>query len=167
MPYKHHGHHCDATWSTLNSIPDGDYYVGASLCDWSNNFTDKEETKVMVHVRNAIPTVTITEPTSGFFCGGEYFCADVNVNGGAPIVYVQFQWKNALDDNGEWQNFENGPDHESPWCATLEDEDFDDYANEGFYQFRALVVSECGDILTAIPSRCSTTTPPRCFVRSK
>ena len=133
----------NSTWSTLNSVPDGDYYVGASLCDWSNNFTDMEQTKVMVHVRNAIPTVTITEPTSGFFCGGEYFCAEVNVNGGAPIDNVQFQWKNALDDNGEWQNFENGPDHESPWCATFEDNDFFDYADEGFYQFRAVVTSEC------------------------
>ena len=134
----------NATWHTLNAVPDGDYYVGASLVDEAGNSTDMEETRNLVHVRNAIPTVTITEPTSGFFCGGEQFCADVNVNGGAPIDYVQFQWKNALDDNGEWQNFENGPDQESPWCATFEDNDFFDYANEGFYQFRAIVESECG-----------------------
>ena len=133
-----------ASWHTLNAVPDGDYYVGASLYDEANNFTDMELTKVLVHVRNAVPTVTITTPTGGFFCSDDQFCATVNQNGSAPIDYVQFEWKNALDDNGEWQSFENGPDHEAPWCANFVDGDFFEYADEGFYQFRAVVESECG-----------------------
>ncbi|MGB5105495.1 MAG: FlgD immunoglobulin-like domain containing protein [Candidatus Zixiibacteriota bacterium] len=134
----------ESVWHTLNAVPDDDYYVGASLIDDAGNVTDMELTKVLVHVRNAIPTVTITTPTGGFFCSNEQFCATVNPNGAAPIDFVQFQWKNATDDNGEWQNFENGPDQEAPWCANFVDSDFFDYADEGFYHFRALVQSECG-----------------------
>ncbi len=132
-----------ATWNiALNNPPNGDYYIGAELCDIADNLTDPEVGAILVHVNCNIPSVTITEPANGgFFCNGEYFCANVNQNNGAPIEYVHFQYKPFWED--EWTNFDQSPDFEFPWCMTLDDEE-DDIDNEGFYQFRAVVYNEAG-----------------------
>ncbi len=136
-----YGWHWDATWQTLNSVPNGDYVIAASVCDASDNFTPKEEAMVTVTVANGLPTVTLTSPENGgFFCGGDYFCAEVDANGGCPIEYVTFEFKSSFDD--DWTSFDNSPDYQAPWCALLDDDGEID--RDGWYDFRAVVTNESG-----------------------
>lgn len=131
-----------ATWNiALNNPPNGDYYIGAEVCDIADNLTDPEDGAILVHVNCNQPSIVLTEPANGgFFCGGEYFCATVNQNNGAPIDYVQFQYKPFWSD--EWYNFYQNPDREAPWCMELQT--YEGFGSEGFYQFRAYVENEAG-----------------------
>ncbi len=131
-----------AIWNiALNNPPNGDYYIGAELCDIADNLTDPEDGAILVHVNCNQPSIVLTEPANGgFFCNGEYFCATVNQNSGAPVEYVQFQYKPFWSD--DWSNFYQNPDLEAPWCMELAT--YDGFGSEGFYQFRAYVENEAG-----------------------
>ncbi len=148
--YDESGPYWGAYWNiALNNPPNGDYYVGAELCDISDNVTAAEESSILVHVNCNRPSITLTSPADGgFFCGGEYFCANVNVNGGAPIDYVQFQWKSATQPIDDWNSFPGGPDYESPWCAAFWE---NPEIGEGFYNFRAMVVNEADQTVYSEP----------------
>ncbi len=131
-----------AVWHTLNSVPNGQYVIAASVCDISDNYTDKTQAMITVTVANGLPTVSINSPADGgFFCEGEYFCADADPGDGCPIDNVQFQFKSSFDN--EWTDFDNGPDAQAPWCATLADEE--GYIDsDGWYDFRAVVTNTSG-----------------------
>lgn len=140
--YDESGPMWSAYWNiALNNPPNGDYYLGAELCDISDNITAAEESKILVHVNCSAPSITLTQPgDGGFFCDDEYFCATVNVNGGAPIDNVTFQFKLATASPESWQDFDNNADREAPWCASLDDDG--DIESEGFYHFRAVVTND-------------------------
>jgi hypothetical protein len=127
-------------------VPNGTYVIGAAVCDFDDNYTDKSQSTVTVTVANGLPTVSINSPEDGsFFCVGDYFCADADAGDGCPIETVQFQYKSAFDSPDGWTDFDNGPDQQAPWCAELADDTEDPFfETDGWYDFRAVVTNTSG-----------------------
>ncbi len=130
-----------AQWPTLNNllITDGSYILGFETQDQNLNVKPIDQNPtITVIVQNALPTATITSPSTGaFFCYDQYFTADVT-NG--PVGYVDFEYKPVLDDpSGKWTPFTGPGDNFAPWGKM-----FPDSLADGFYRVRVLVTNQAG-----------------------
>ena len=102
------------TWHTLNSIPDGAYYLRAVATDCSNN-VDTLPPTIKVTVSNGTPTVTMIDPgtcprtcpddtvdTLGYVSGTVSLYATATST--IPVDHVVFMYKDIFEDQ------DGGPD---------------------------------------------------------
>jgi hypothetical protein len=97
----------ELTWYTLNTVPDGEYYLRAVATDCDNNVDDDPPT-IKVTVANELPTVVMEDPricertcpddtvdTLGYVGGTVTLYATASST--VPIEYVKFWCKNVYD----------------------------------------------------------------------
>jgi hypothetical protein len=107
-----HGPNWYLTWHTLNTIPDGAYYLRAVATDCSNN-VDTMPPTIKVTVSNGVPVVTMDDPricsrtcpddtvdTLGYVSGTVSLYATVTSS--IPVDHVVFMYKDIFEYPGDW-----------------------------------------------------------------
>jgi hypothetical protein len=105
--------HFDLDWHTLNTVPDGEYYLRAVATDCDNN-VDQDPHTIKVTVANELPTAVIDDPricsrtcpddtvdTLGYVGGTvELYATASSI---VPVDHVTFMYKNIFDDPKDWE----------------------------------------------------------------
>ncbi len=121
------------TWHTLNTVPDGEYYLRAVATDCDNNVDDDPPT-IKVTVANELPTVVMEDPricertcpddtvdTLGYVAGTVTLYATASST--IPLEYVKFWYKDAFDPRFSYQEigrdyFPTGGKYSVEWNTT-------------------------------------------------
>jgi hypothetical protein len=103
-------------WHTLNTIPDGEYYLRAIATDCDNNVDDDPHT-IKVTVANELPTAVIDDPrvcsrpcadnpedTLGYVGGTVELTA--TATSAVPVDHVTFMYKNRFEDADDWSEID-------------------------------------------------------------
>jgi hypothetical protein len=115
----HHHRNFELTWhtlNTLNTVPDGEYYLRAVATDCDNN-VDQDPHTIKVTVANGLPTAVIDDPgTCDRTCPDNpedtlgYVSGTVTLSASAssviPIDHVTFLYKDRFDDADDWEEID-------------------------------------------------------------
>jgi|GEM_PF-1268098 len=138
-------------WNTLNTIPDGAYYLRAVATDCSNNEDDDPPT-IKVTVANELPTAVIEDPricerecpddtvdTLGYIAGTVTLYATTSSD--IPVTKVEFWYKNIFTFPSDWiligtDDFVSGGKYSVEWNTSS--------MTDGRYHVKARVYNAAG-----------------------
>jgi hypothetical protein len=158
--------HFDLDWHTLNTVPDGEYYLRAVATDCDNN-VDQDPHTIKVTVANGLPTAVMEDPricsrpcpddtvdTLGYVGGTVTLHA--TVSSAIPVDHVVFMYKGIFEDPSDWEEihhadyFPTNDKYSALWHTRKKGYDWDyvedgyHYVKDGRYYLKARVYNAAG-----------------------